>query len=421
MKRLLWVAPLLSLGGMAWGAGSFNGLTVSSGTYQAISTYSNSDGGNRQSIIIGDRASSATALVDPVQGLEVYLGTSTANPIGSIANTSFASTQSGAWVVSPGTGVYRTDSSAVTQPVSGTFWQTTQPVDPSHALDSSLNASVSIKGSSNTVQASQSGAWSVSPGTGTYPVSVIGTVNVSGASGGGIIQQLQAGTTVSIGFGNVISSVPVSIQNASIAITGALTANQSVNVAQVNGANTAVSGTAGQQRVSVEIQGTSNTVSAVGNVAGGATDSGNPVKVGGIGHTTYQTAVTDGQRVDAAFDSEGKEVVMPYAIPALSTSGVTVAMTAVAENVLVSSGGSNINTYITGISCFNSHATVGTVINIRNGRTLRYTGYAVAAGGGFSVPFPTPLAGAGNSQWTAENVTTGSNTYCDAVGYFAKN
>jgi hypothetical protein len=164
----------------------------------------------------------------------------------------------------------------------------------------------------------------------------------------------------------------------------------------------------------------SNTI-VTGNVANGATDSGNPIKVGGVGRTTYQTAVTDGQRVDSQHDSEGKQVMMPYAIPSLSTNGVTAAMTGTSDTVIISSGGANINTYLTHILCVNSHATVSTAINIKCGQTLKYTGYAVSGGGGFSSVFPTPLPGLSNSQWTATNLTTGSSTYCNAVGYFAKN
>lgn len=380
MKRFIVILVILgSLSrfyNFALGAGGFNGVVISTGTdtNHTISVYSNDDGGNRQAIVVGNRTSSDTVKTDGSGAIVAYVVNPTTTTITGTVPVSGTFWQA-------------------TQPVSGTFWQATQPisgtvtatqaidaalgasvsikgssntvqitgtptVDPSHAVDSSLNASVSIKGSSNTVSAAQSGTWTVQPG-------------------------------------NTANSTAWLV-DPSHAVDSSLNA-------------------------SVSIKGSSNTVKAAGDVANAATDSGNPVKIGGVGRTTYQTAVTDGQRVDGQFDSEGKQVVMPYAVPALSTSGVTAAMTGTTEVVLVSSGGSNINTYITGVSCFNSHATVGTVINLRNGRTIRYTGYAVAAGGGFVVPFQTPIAGASNTQWTAENATTGSNTYCNLVGYFAKN
>lgn len=84
--------------------------------------------------------------------------------------------------------------------------------------------------------------------------------------------------------------------------------NQSlnVNVADMNGIATSMgNGTTdtGTQRVTISSDSTGSII-AVGNVASAATDSGNPVKVGGIFKTTQPT-VTDGQRVDAQFSSRG--------------------------------------------------------------------------------------------------------------------
>ncbi len=104
--------------------------------------------------------------------------------------------QSGTWTVQPGntanTTAWKVDGSAVTQPVSGTFWQATQPI-------------------SGTVTANQGGTWTVQPGNTanttawkvdgsavTQPVS--GTLSVSGQTTGtladafttpGAIQQKQ--------------------------------------------------------------------------------------------------------------------------------------------------------------------------------------------------------------------------------------
>lgn len=46
-----------------------------------------------------------------------------------------------------------------------------------------------------------------------------------------------------------------------------------------------------------------------GNVAHGGADSGNPIKIGGRADTTFQTAVTDGQRVEALFGVYGEQRV----------------------------------------------------------------------------------------------------------------
>jgi hypothetical protein len=69
----------------------------------------------------------------------------------------------------------------------------------------------------------------------------------------------------------------------------------------------------------VVLQSGANTIGAVsqngnwlvqGTVASGATDSGNPVEIGGLAKTTNPTAVTDGQRVAATFDKQGKLVAV---------------------------------------------------------------------------------------------------------------
>jgi hypothetical protein len=49
---------------------------------------------------------------------------------------------------------------------------------------------------------------------------------------------------------------------------------------------------------------------SAGDVASGSSDSGNPLKIGGVGKTANPTAVTDGQRVNALFDKLGKQVVV---------------------------------------------------------------------------------------------------------------
>lgn len=500
------------MGGMAYGV-TVGPVAISSGTnFYTVDTSSISGRGNRQNVAIGDpTGGSQLAPVDAITGLVVQLATSSANGIGTINNTTFGATKSGTWNalgVDVGTGTWPV--SIFGGSIANTSFAATQ------TTNSSLRASVMIDGSSNTVAATKSGTWNavtVDVGTGTWPVSIVGGgasggtssnftaafptagtavgginsdgkmqafrvdsssniyVNIAaGAAAGGTSSNYvsafpSAGTAV--GFinssGNMqaarvdtSSNVLVSIvQNGVFGATVTYNGTQTVSANQGTAGTSAwkvdfstgvqvIQGTAGTSAWKVDLstgvqvngtvtsnQGTAGTsawkidattgIAVVGNVASGASDSGNPVKQGAVGRTTYQTAVTDGQRVDVQADSEGKQVVMPYAVPALSTSGVTAAMTGTTDTILVSSGGSNINTYITHISCFNSHATVGTVINFKNGTTTRYTGYAVAAGGGFAVTFPTPLAGAANTQWTATNATTGSNTYCDMAGYFAKN
>lgn len=56
--------------------------------------------------------------------------------------------------------------------------------------------------------------------------------------------------------------------------------------------------------------GANNDVTVAGDTAHDATDSGNPVKIGGKAETTVRAAVQDGDRVDAWFDQYGRLVVV---------------------------------------------------------------------------------------------------------------
>jgi hypothetical protein len=69
------------------------------------------------------------------------------------------------------------------------------------------------------------------------------------------------------------------------------------------------------------------TVTAVGNVASGATDSGNPVKIGGVYNSTLPT-LTTGQRGDVQLDSNGRVIVQPSLPPDRPGTGTLGALNA---------------------------------------------------------------------------------------------
>jgi hypothetical protein len=87
--------------------------------------------------------------------------------------------------------------------------------------------------------------------------------------------------------------------------TGAATsANQTMAQTSLSAIQTSVAGTFGA------ISSTGATAQQVqGNIANDSPDVGNPFKIGGVGRTTLQTAVTDGDRVDATFDKMGRQVI----------------------------------------------------------------------------------------------------------------
>jgi hypothetical protein len=155
-----------------------------------------------------------------------------------------------------------------------------------------------------------------------------------------------------------------------------------------------------------------------GDAAHGASVAGNPVLIGLEGRSS-DAVVTNGQAVRAMADMNGKQVVLPYTIPENLVDGVTAAITGTTDTAVIAAQGAGIRTYLTQIIVTNSHATVGTLVEIKDNTTVRYRGYAAPAGGGFSITLPAPLKGTANTAWNAANITTGSNTYVSASGYKA--
>lgn len=156
-----------------------------------------------------------------------------------------------------------------------------------------------------------------------------------------------------------------------------------------------------------------------GTVASGSSDADNPVKIGARATSSEITKVSDGQRVNSVADLAGKIVVMPYATSGSLVSGATSDIVDTTSTQVIAGVASN-NLYITNILVTNSHATVSTFVNLQDGSggTTLYTGYALAAGGGFSVTFPVPLkvTTAGNGLFAA-CATTGSNVRVSATGF----
>lgn len=239
--------------------------------------------------------------------------------------------------------------------VTGTFWQATQPVSlatntPTIAAGSAIIGKVGIDqttvGTTNAISLAQIGANTVLTGngvagTGAQRVTIASdntafAVNATLQTGANVIGALTAnqsvnvaqmnGVAVTMGSGvtgtgvqRVVLATDVALPTGSNVI-GALTANQSVNNAQIAGVATStgngVVGT-GVQRVAIASDNTAFTVNAAqatasslnaqvqGNIASGAADSGNPVKSGGRYNATQPT-LTDGQRGDVQLSSRGR-------------------------------------------------------------------------------------------------------------------
>lgn len=217
MKRLL--IALSFLPSLVYGAGNQVGLTVSSGTFQSISTYANNDGAQRQAIVIGDVTSSTTLTVDSIKGIPVYVstGTSAIGSVivstggvssyiigGSIGNTSFQATQPNAYNVVSTSTILGTGSAAIGS-ITNTGFTANQPnaynvVSTSTVLGTGSAAIGSI--TNTTFGATQAAAYNV---VSTNTITTISTSTVSGVAGSTIAVVNAAGTTLAIS-GSITSS-----------------------------------------------------------------------------------------------------------------------------------------------------------------------------------------------------------------------
>lgn len=191
-----------------------------------------------------------------------------------------------------------------------------------------------------------------------------------------------------------------------------------------NGGSITVDGTVTANPASGTIT-TVSTVTALTTLTGGGVahdgaDAGNPIKTGARATTADITAVAAADRTDTLSDTIGYGLVRPYALHENLTQGATAAITGTASTEVIAAGAAGVRNYITSLTVINSHATVSTVVEIRDGAaTVIHRGYALAAGGGYVVTFPTPLRGTAATAINAFAITTGSNVYVSGSGYRA--
>lgn len=144
-----------------------------------------------------------------------------------------------------------------------------------------------------------------------------------------------------------------------------------------------------------------------GNVASGATDAGNPMKVGGLAKTAQPTAVTDGQRANALFDKIGRQVVTTAHVRDLVSQQQT-AITGTTETTIVTAVAATFNDLSTLV--ITNAANQATTVTIRDATagTIRAI-FDLAASGGIVLNLPIPWKQAVvNTNWTAQQTGTGT-------------
>jgi hypothetical protein len=127
------------------------------------------------------------------------------------------------------TGGLRVDGSAVTQPVSGTFWQATQPVSGTITANQGGTWTVQPGNTANTTAWLVTGTGGTFPVTGTFwqatqPVSIAATVNVSAAQSG----------TWTVQPGNTANTTPWLVMKALTSASNGLTSTRVVAAATTN-------------------------------------------------------------------------------------------------------------------------------------------------------------------------------------------
>ena len=222
---------------------------------------------------------------------------------------------------------------------------------------------------------------------------------------------------------------------------GALTANQSVNLAQVGGTNTVTGGVNGStgvgglaatgatlagnpvliagsdgtnaRNISTTTTGAVNVISQ-GSVAHGGTDSGNPAKTGFRARSTVITSVSSDQRSDTIGTIQGYPVHHPFALPQSALTG-TASSTGTGDTSIIAAQGAGITINVTSITIYND-STTNSYINLKDGTTIRLVIPAPAKGGAsISLPFPLRLTANTALQYASGvGVTT---MYVSAVGF----
>jgi hypothetical protein len=228
------------------------------------------------------------------------------------------------------------------------------------------------------------------------------------------------GVTVTMGTGNSGTGVQrVVLATDQPQLTNKLLvtpdANSAINLAQVNGTTTVNGGSA------------AGILAVGGPNATNVAITGNPTNLGAQAVSSENAAVTTARQVQLVADLVGKLIVLPYSNPENMVSfAMTSAMTGTTSTITLAAPASGLRNYITAITVSNGSTTVSTDISIQdgNGGTAFYVvpgpaaAVATTGGGGGHYVFPTPIRQPTTATAVyVANVTTGSSTKVSLSGY----
>lgn len=271
-------------------------------------------------------------------------------------------------------------------PVSGVFWQTTQPI--SGSVDTELPVQTAL------------GDALVPP-----PTPVVGAVPLGW--NGTAYDRLRS--TIGNGLVVDVSRLPALPSGGNV--IGGVTQSGTWTVQPGNVANT----TAWLVTLGAAI------VPVGGSVPVGNAVTGNPVNLGAQAVAVEPAPVTAGNFQQLVADRVGKLITLPYANPEQFVSGtVAAAMTTITSTLVVAAPAAGLRNYVTQIVVSNSHATVGTDVLIQDGfgGTTLYVIPAASVYGGAVISFPTPLRQpTAATALYAACVVTGASVRVSASGY----
>jgi len=160
-----------------------------------------------------------------------------------------------------------------------------------------------------------------------------------------------------------------------------------------------------------------NTNEIVGDVAHDVAVAGNPVRIAGRGVSTDYTAVATGDTADFITDLNGKQIILPYAVPENFVNGVAT-LTTTSDVSVITAGGAGIRNYITSISASNTSAT-NVRVDFKDGTTIIASFFLAASGGGVTHTMLVPIRGTANTAFNAALSAAVTDVRVSAQGYRA--